>query len=83
MPAETQSGKYEEEKMRYRVSIDIPGMEWDVDVESREDAIKEAITYLKDTMRHVFLDNLGLDLEEIITVEAIHDTEQDREKQED
>jgi len=69
--------------MRYRVSIDIPGMEWDVDVESREDAIKEAITYLKDTMGDVFLDNLGLDLEEIITVEAVDDTEQDREKQED
>lgn len=67
--------------MRYRVSIDIPGMEWDVDVESREDAIKEAITYLKDTMGYQFLDNLGFDLEEIITVEAVDDTEQDRGEQ--
>ena len=69
--------------MRYRVSIDIPGMEWDVDVESREDAIKEAITYLKDTMGDVFLDNLGLDLEEIITVEAVDEPEQHRGEQED
>jgi len=62
--------------MRYRVSIDIPGMEWEVDVESREDAIKEAITYLKDTMGEAFLDNLGVDLEEVITVEAVDDTEE-------
>jgi len=71
-----------EEKMRYRVSIEMPCLEWDLDAESPKDAFKEAIAFLDDTCGDLFLDDLGIDLKDVITVEPIEASQQDRGEQE-
>ena len=69
--------------MRYRVSIEMPCLEWEEDAESADDAFKEAITLLKDTGGDMFLDDLGIDMKEVITVEPIEASQQDRGEQQD
>ena len=69
--------------MRYRVSIEMPCLEWDLDAESPKDAFKEAVTLLKDTCGDMFLDDLGIDLKDVITVEVIEAPQQDPGEQED
>jgi len=69
--------------MRYKVSIEMPCLEWDLDAESADDAFKEAITFLKDSWGDYFLDDLGIDLKDVITVEPIEASQQDRGEQQD
>jgi len=69
--------------MRYRATIEMPCLEWDLDAESADDAFKEAITFLKDTCGNIFLDDLGIDLKDVITVEPIEAPQQDQGEQED
>ena len=69
--------------MRYRISIEMPCLEWDLDAESAEDAFKEAVTLLKDTCGDMFLKGLGIDLKDVITVEPIEASQQDETEKED
>ena len=69
--------------MRYKVSIEMPCLEWEEDAESADDAFKEAITLLKDTCGDMFLDDLGIDLKEVITVEPVEAPQQDETEKED
>lgn len=68
--------------MRYRLSIEMPCLEWDLDAESAEDAFKEAVTLLKDTCGDMFLDDFGIDMKEVITMEPIEASQQDQAEQE-
>lgn len=69
--------------MRYRISIEMPCLEWDADAESPNDAFKEAVTLLKDTCGDMFLDDFGIDLKDVITVEPIEASQQDPGEQQD
>ena len=68
--------------MRYKVSIEMPCLEWE-DAETPDDAFKEAVTFLKDTCGDLFLNDLSIDLKDVITVEPIETSQQDRGEQED
>jgi len=59
----------------------MPCLEWDADAETPDDAFKEAVTLLKDTCGDMFLDDLGIDLKDVITVEPIEVPQQDRAEQ--
>jgi len=61
----------------------MPCLEWDLDAESPDDALKEAITFLDNSCGDLFLKSLKIDLESVITVEPIEASQQDQAEQED
>ncbi len=69
--------------MRYRITIEMPCLEWHLDAESAEAAFKEAVTYLDNSCGDLFLKDLGIDMKEVITVEPIEACQQDQAEQED
>lgn len=62
--------------MRYRISIDFPGWQVELDAENPDEAVKEATALLQDRLEDLLL-------EATITVEAVDTAEEDRGGEED